>query len=438
MKVFLDTIGCRLNQSEIEVFARQFRAAGHQVVGSASEADIVVVNTCTVTGAAAADSRQKIRQVARAGVENIVVTGCWATLEQAAAEALVGVQNVIPNLGKDDLVARVLNLSPEDLEKEPIARTALPGLHRRTRAFIKVQDGCDNYCTYCITRLARGKSRSYTVEQVLSNVRSALEGGSKEVVLTGVQLGSYGRDLPIPRNLSDLVNEIFSQTSVPRLRLSSLEPWEVDEALLSCWQDHRMCRHLHLPLQSGSSAILQRMGRRTTPKDFFQLVDTIRRRIPAVAVTTDIITGFPGESDEEFNTSLAFVRQIHFAHGHVFTYSPRPGTTAARLPNQVPDKIKKARSIAMREVFTESAQHFRSCFTGQVESVLWESAVSIEPDEWVMTGLTDHYLRVSANASKSLWNEISSVRLTADGDEVIRGEIVTDQALGVLGSRCAK
>ena len=262
MRIFLDTLGCRLNQSEIEAFANQFRAAGHILVGQPGEADLVVVNTCAVTAEAVSDSRQKIRQAERAGAGKIAVTGCWATLDQAGAAALAGVNTIIPNREKDFLVADLLELPREQFDVEPVAREPLPGIHLRTRAFIKVQDGCDNHCTFCITRLARGPSRSRSIKDVVVDIQAALRGGTQEVVLTGVQMGAWGKDFLPQQHLADLIRAILADTDVRRLRLSSLEPWDLDESFFLLWQDSRLCPHLHLPLQSGSRTILTRMARR--------------------------------------------------------------------------------------------------------------------------------------------------------------------------------
>lgn len=424
MKIYLDTLGCRLNQSEIEAFANQFRAAGHSLVAQAAEADLVVVNTCAVTTEAVSDSRQKIRQAARAGAENIVATGCWASLDQAAAAALPGVRRVVANAHKDYLVADVLDLPREEFDLEPLARLPLPGMHLRTRAFIKVQDGCDNHCTFCVTRIARGKSRSRTVSEVVADIQSAVAGGAQEVVLTGVQMGSWSLDFPVRQTLGDLIAAVLAQTGVRRLRLSSLEPWDLDEGFFALWQDPRLCPHLHLPLQSGSAATLRRMARKTSPEAFAGLVDLARRMIPGVAITTDIIAGFPGESETEFAESLDFVRRMDFAAGHVFTYSSRPGTPAARYPNQVAPAVRKARGASLRTVTIASSLAYRSRYLGQTVEVLWESAGSLGPDGWRLSGLTSNYLRVEALAPQSLWNQLTPVRLTGLTEHGLEGELV--------------
>ncbi|HLO30695.1 MAG TPA: MiaB/RimO family radical SAM methylthiotransferase [Anaerolineales bacterium] len=421
MKIYLDTIGCRLNQAEIENMARQFRGAGHEIVSSADVAEMAVVNTCTVTNEAAADSRAKIRQIGRAGVNEIVATGCWATLQPGQAQELPGVRRVISNDRKDQLVSNVLNLPPESFDLEPIVREPLPGLHRRTRAFIKVQDGCDNHCTFCITTVARGEGRSRRIADVLLDIQSALDGGTKEVVLTGVHLGSWGQELQM--HLRDLIEAILRETDVPRLRLSSLEPWDLDADFFSLWDDKRLMPHLHLPLQSGCGSTLKRMARKTTPQSFRQLVSAARAAIPAVAITTDIIAGFPGESEAEFVESLAFVHEMNFAGGHVFTYSPRPGTGAARMKGQLKPELRKKRNHILHNALEESARSYRQKFTGQTLSVLWESTSEVGEWGWQMEGLTGNYLRVNALAPSPRWNEIDQVQLSESSDSRMKGVI---------------
>ncbi|HEX7976863.1 MAG TPA: MiaB/RimO family radical SAM methylthiotransferase [Anaerolineales bacterium] len=429
MKIYLDTIGCRLNQAEIEQYARQFRAAGHTLVATPEEADLAVVNTCAVTSAAAADSRLKVRQMSRAGVSDVVVTGCWSTLKPAEAAALPGVRRVVPNAEKDRLVPDLLQLPPDSFDLEPVEREPIPGARLRTRAFIKVQDGCNNRCTFCITTIARGPGRSRTVDEVLADVRAALQEGAasesaaKEIVLTGVHLGSWGQDRSPAGRLSHLVQAILDQTATPRLRLSSLEPWDLDEDFFALWENPRLCRHLHLPLQSGSAATLRRMARKTTPQAFASLMEAARRSIPGVAITTDIIAGFPGESEAEFGETQDFVRSMRFAGGHVFTYSPRQGTAAARMPGQVPPGVRKERNARLRQVLAEAAAKYQAGFLGQVLPVLWESATGVGPEGWELSGLTDNYLRVHARAPRHLWNQITPVQITAmDGPEM-RGSI---------------
>ncbi len=422
MKIYLDTIGCRLNQSEIESMARQFRAVGHEIVTSAQMADMAVVNTCAVTNEAAADSRGKIRQIGRAGVEEIIATGCWATLQPQQANALPSVRQVITNARKDHLVSEVLDLPQESFDLEPIARKPLPGLHRRTRAFIKVQDGCDNHCTFCVTTIARGEGRSRSVAEVILDIQSALDGGTKEIVLTGVHLGSWGQDFS--KHLRDLIKAILRETDAPRLRLSSLEPWDLNADFFSLWADKRLMPHLHLPLQSGCESTLRRMARKTTPESFRELVCAARAVMPDVAITTDIIAGFPGETADEFAESLEFVKEMNFAGGHVFSYSPRPGTGAAKMKGQVRPELRKKRNHILHEALEESAKSYRQKFVGQTMSVLWESVSEMGEWGWQMEGLTGNYLRVNAFAPSPRWNEIDSVNLSEGASDKIKGIII--------------
>jgi len=421
MKIFLDSIGCRLNQAELEIFARQFREKGHELVADPAAADLAVINTCAVTSAADADSRAKIRQAAKAGVKEIIATGCWATLNPDAAEELTNVKMVITNQAKEKLVPTLLRVAEESFELESVERAPIPGARLKTRAFIKVQDGCNNRCTFCVTTIARGVGRSRSIPEVLADIRAAHS--SREIVLSGVHLGSWGHDLSPALNLSHLVQAILEQTIVPRLRLSSLEPWDLDSEFFQLWENPRLCRHLHLPLQSGSQETLRRMARKTTPQEFAGLVAEARNSIPDIAITTDIITGFPGESETEFNESLAFVNEINFAGGHVFTYSPRPHTAAARLPNQVEMAVRKSRNAQMREILALCAHEYQTRFIGQVVPVLWENALAFNPQGWEMSGLTDNYLRVSTKTPKHLWNKITPVRLISLGDRGLEGQI---------------
>lgn len=429
MKVYLDTIGCRLNQSEIETYARQFIAAGHKLVGSPAEADLTVINTCDVTAAAAADSRKKIRGATRAGSGEVVATGCWATLNPEGAQTLPGVEHVILNQDKENLVPEILQIAPETFAEtfdlEPLIRQPVPGARLRTRAFIKVQDGCDNRCTFCVTTVARGQGRSISVDRILADINAAIVGGTQEIVLTGVHLGSWGQDFKTPRNLRDLVEIILTEAPITRLRLSSLEPWDLDENFFSLWQDSRLARHLHLPLQSGSSATLKRMARKITSDGFRILMEAARAQIPHVAITTDMIAGFPGETATEFAETLMFVENMSFAGGHVFSYSERPGTAAAKMPHQVPHPLRKERNAALRALFEQSAAAYRDQFVGKRLSVLWETATPNESGGWSMSGLTDNYLRVTAQTTQQLWNQVTPVQLTEIKEGGMVGKIVS-------------
>ncbi len=379
--------------------AAQFRQAGHEIVATSELADLVVINTCAVTAAAASDSRQKIRQAAKTGHAQVVVTGCWATLEPAAAYLLPGVESVIANDKKSNLVNEILHISPQIFDAESLARLPLPGDHKRTRAFIKVQDGCDNFCTFCVTKIARGKGVSEPLGKILSDIQRAITGGVNEIVLSGVHLGSWGKDFEYPLHLGDLIEHILLETDIPRLRLSSLEPWDLDDHFFDLWQDSRLCNHLHLPLQSGSDEVLRRMARKTSQNEFRRIVEMARTVNSEMAITTDMIVGFPGESEEDFSQTVDFVRQMEFAAGHVFTFSARQGTAAAKFENQVHGSIRKRRSAELRALFAELGYEYQKNFLNRRVSVLWESGTIQTDGSYLMEGLSENYLRVRAQKS---------------------------------------
>jgi threonylcarbamoyladenosine tRNA methylthiotransferase MtaB len=424
MKVYLDWIGCRLNQSEIEKIAGQFRANGHEILANPDDADLVVINTCAVTTSAASDSRQKIRQAWRSGAKEIVATGCWATMDVDSAQDLPGVSRVVLNELKERLAVEVLGQEHKENYPDPMLREPLPGSHRRTRAHIKVQDGCNNFCTFCITRLLRGPSRSIPFEQVHLDINAALRGGAREIVLSGVQLGAWGQDFSPGLHLRNLIEQILDMTSTPRLRLSSVEPWNLSQEFFSLWDDDRLCPHLHLPLQSGCAETLRRMARHNTLEEYTQIVELANCTSPDMAITTDIIVGFPGETEKEFQQSLEFVQEINFASGHVFTYSPRPLTPALRLVGEVPLKERKRRNKIMRELFAEKAIKYRERFVERELWVLWEDSQTGENGTWLLEGITGNYLRVQSTATDNLWNRESLVRLNCIIDKGLSGSIL--------------
>lgn len=422
MKVFFDTIGCRLNQAEIERIAAQFLACGHELAADAESADLVVVNTCSVTAAAASDSRGKIRSAAKNGAQ-VVVTGCWSTMEPEIAAAMDGVKLVVPNEKKDNLTALALGGASEDFDLEPLKRVTLPGIHARTRAFIKVQDGCDNHCTFCVTHIVRGKARSVDKNRILKDVQAAINAGGKEIVLTGVNLGAWGLDLEPANELADLIEFLLKETDIPRIRLSSLESWNLSDRFLHLWENPRMCAHFHLPLQSGSPSVLHRMARRTTPEEFRRLVSAAMEINPDFAVTTDVIAGFPGETDNEFAETLNFIRSLRFAGGHVFPYSPRPGTAAARMTGQIPKALQKERARQLREEFERQAETFARSFIGTEQQILWESSRPLPEGGYETHGLTGNYLTLRKIFREPVYNKIETVKVGAP----INGVLTVDE-----------
>ncbi len=412
MKVHLRMLGCRLNQSEIDTMARQFRQQGHEIVDDPAQADHMVVNTCAVTQDATRESRHLIRQLNRSSIQaQITVTGCYAQIAPSEIAVLPGVARIVNNLDKDQLVPQLTGQPLEQFEREPIERQDKAGAIGRTRAFVKVQDGCDNTCTFCVTTIARGKGRSHAVADVVSEIRYLHASGYQEAVLTGVHLGSYGYDFDDRNGLVHLVQAILDDTDIPRLRLSSLEPWDLSPEFFDLWSDPRMCRHLHLPLQSGCDTTLRRMARRTSQVQFRALVQSARERIPGVCITTDVIVGFPGETDDEFAISEAFIREMDFAGMHIFRYSKRPGTAAARMRSHVSEEVKKARSSRLHTLSLDAEQHFAEQFSGQTLNVLWEHIAGATEGGFMNGGYTDNYIRVQCIHPRVLTNSITPAYL---------------------------
>lgn len=423
MKVFLHSIGCRLNQSEIETMARQLLAAGHEIVTNTAVADKVIINTCAVTAEAARDARSQTRRIHRHNPDaEIVLTGCYATIAPDELAQVQGAGRVVVNQQKAQLVQLLDPQARLDLpvfDQEPVLRDFLAGgLGANTRAFIKVQDGCDNKCTFCVTTVARGAGQSRHLGDVVAEIQALSAAGYQEAVLTGVHLGSYGHDFGNPAGLRDLVRAILQHTDMPRLRLSSLEPWDLAPDFFTLWQNPRLLPHLHMPLQSGSDRVLKRMARRTSRASFRELAEAARSHIPNLNLSTDVIVGFPGESDADFADSLDFVEAINFARLHVFSYSPRPGTAAAQFANQVYGKIKKERTRQMIDLGKRLSRDFHQRFVGQRLNVLWESNVGADNDGLRWAGYTDNYIRVQAHGEADLFNRITPTKITqatADG-----------------------
>jgi threonylcarbamoyladenosine tRNA methylthiotransferase MtaB len=413
MKVHLRTLGCRLNQSEIDTMARQFRQQGHEIVDDPAQADWLVVNTCAVTNDAVRSSRHLIRELNRANeTGQITVTGCYAQISPSEIGVLPGVARVVDNLAKDHLVSTLTGVALEPFEEEPISRQdAIKGASGRTRAFVKVQDGCDNACTFCVTTIARGAGRSRPLAEILNEIRYLQGIGYQEAVLTGVHLGSYGHDMGDQDGIVNLVRAILNETDIPRLRLSSLEPWDLSPGFFDLWQSPRLCRHLHLPLQSGCDSTLKRMLRRTNQAQFSALIHAARERVPEMCITTDVIVGFPGETDDEFAISEAFIAEMNFAGLHVFRYSKRPGTAAARMRNHIDEATKKERSTRLHALSEQMEIHFAERSAGQTLPVLWEHISGATEDGFLNVGYTDNYIRVGCVHPRVLTNQITPARL---------------------------
>jgi threonylcarbamoyladenosine tRNA methylthiotransferase MtaB len=415
MQVHLKALGCRLNEAELEAWARDFRRHGLEITADPNDADLVVVNTCAVTSEAARKSRQMIRRVHRHNPRaKLVVSGCAATLEPETVEQLRGVDLLVPNDHKDQL-AEIASRELQ-LPTMPAAATepgATPLFSRgRHRAFVKVQDGCRYRCSFCIVTQARGSERSRPIAEVVAEINALVASGVQEAVLTGVHIGGYGSDLGV--GLAALVRAVLADTDLPRLRLGSVEPWDLPEDFFALYEDRRFMPHLHLPLQSGSDSVLRRMARRCKTHQFERLVAGARAAVPGLEVSTDIIVGFPGETDSEWQETLDCCERIGFSQMHIFPYSPRAGTKAAELDGQIPDPVKRERARALHTLGEQMRTRALQRAVGSRIDVLWEEQ---EPDgRRRHLGYTPNYLRVAAPTgpqADALENRIAPARIVA-------------------------
>jgi len=413
-KVALDTLGCKLNQAETELLARQLAEAGYELVDSPGEADVYVVNTCTVTHVADRKSRHLLRQAHRRNPKaRLVAIGCYAEGSPQELVRIDGVELVLGNGQKWQLPQMLRGLGCAG-SSHPASFFGSNG--SRTRAFIKIQDGCRNFCAYCIVPLVRRDEMSVPAAQVIAEIKHRVGEGCREAVLTGTEIGSYADN---GVDLRGLLERVLAETGIERVRLSSVQPQELSPELISLWQDYRLCPHFHLSLQSGSDSVLCRMKRRYTTADYQAAVSLLREAVPDVALTTDVIVGFPGETEEEFEESHDFCRGTQFARIHVFPYSPRRGTEAANMPGQVSDDVKRQRSQRMLALAKESALGFGKKFLGRTMAVLWEKKSG---DVW--SGHTGNYLKVYSRSNEDLTNKIMSVRLERIWRDGIWGRIV--------------
>jgi len=442
VRVAFYTLGCKLNQAETESLAGQFSEAGFRLVPPSAPADIYVANTCTVTHIADRKSRHWLRLARRRNPEALVVaTGCYA---QRAPQELTSIADLILRNGEKEHLFEIVKEmtgclqepcrgAPRELpqigrgQAPPLQGHFARGRSARVRSLIKVQDGCHSPCTYCIVPSVRSHEYSLPASQIIGEINKTVAAGYQEVVLTGTKIGCYKSD---GVGLRELVERILGDTDIGRLRLSSLQPQELSAEFLALWQDaalsagggSRLCHHLHLALQSGSDTVLQRMRRRYSLDDYQKAVNSIRQAISDVAITADVMVGFPGESDEEFEQSYRFCRQAGFANMHVFPFSPRPGTEAAKMPNQVEDQLRKERAQRMLELSRSLRYSFCQQRQGRTVWVLWEKETN--PGSGIYSGLTDNYIRVFAQSEKPLTNKIASAKLARFHDQGMWGELV--------------
>lgn len=413
MYINFQALGCRLNEAELETWANQFMQRGHQVTADAEEADVVVFNSCAVTAQADRKSRQQIARLQRRNpTASLVVTGCHASLNPQAVKSSLGVDLVVDNQDKEQLVEQTLQLVGEDGASVSGVVVESPNallVRGRHRGFVKIQDGCRYRCTYCIVTIARGDERSRSEADILAEINRLHQQGIQEVALTGVHVGGYGSD--IDSSLFRLLQQILAHTDMPRIRLASVEPWDLESNFFELFENPRLLPHMHLPIQSGCDTVLRRMARRCKTAEFARLVEQARSAVPLFNVTTDLITGFPGETEDEWRQSMDFVASVGFGHMHIFPFSARAGTKAARLPEQLNGAIKKARSREMHALAAELKQRELARHIGSEVEVLWEQQINPDSAQWI--GYTPHYHKIITADSNIRASSITRVSVDA-------------------------
>lgn len=410
------TLGCKLNQAETEDIAGRLAKSGYVITGL-DKADICILNTCTVTHIADRKARHMIRMIRKQNPEALIIAaGCY--VQRAAGElSRAGADITIDNTEKSTI--------PEIINKEyPVQDNNHSDdnhrdSHARIRSFIKVQDGCCHFCSYCIVPYVREREYCLAAENIISKITGRIRQGYKEVVLTGTEIGRY-RDNDT--DIVKLTSQILDRTSVERLHLSSLQPQEISGELLELWTDKRLSKHFHLALQSGSDTVLKRMRREYNTDKYLEAVSLIRRYIPDAAITTDIMVGFPGESESEFDDSYNFCHSIGFAGIHVFSYSPRPGTDAAMMMEQVEAKTKKLRSNRMLALARDGGDNYRRKYLGKTMDILFENEVTT--GSGLYSGLSENYIRVFSRSTVPVSGSIKTVRLISLYHHDVRGDIV--------------
>ena len=424
MKRFcITTLGCKVNQCESDALASLLASDGGLAEPDRACADVIVINTCAVTGKAAMQSRQAIRQAIRSNPHaKIVVTGCYAQTAPEQIRRIKGVDLIVGHIDKLRIAQFVRSRHPQPrspvLRHQAVDQTAtfdaMPSVapENRTRAFLKIQDGCNTFCTYCIVPYARGRSRSMPVKDVVNHIETLSADQFREVVLTGIHLGVYGRDLRPPTTLAALLEQISRTTRMPRIRLSSIEPTEIEApilALMAGSQSH-ICPHLHIPMQSGDNQVLKRMGRPYTREHYYDAIQQVHRYLPQAAIGADVMVGFPGESDAAFHRSMELIRSLPVTYLHVFPFSPRKGTPAENFTNRIPDPVIKTRAREMRRLGEEKKLAFFKSQVGRRLPVLIETACDSRTG--YARGLSANYIRVLIPDAEVTPNSLVEIRIT--------------------------
>ncbi len=400
MRIAFATLGCKINQYETDVMRQDFEARGDTIVPFDAAADVYVVNTCSVTAKSDYQCRQTIRAAVRRGMgAKVVVTGCYASTRPDEIKKISGVHLVLGNRDKAKISEIMTSFSAPDrsgpLVRSPARVNATLG---KTRGFLKVQDGCNNRCSYCIVPQARGNSRSADPREVIREFDGLVRSDCPEIVLTGIHIGSYGVDLAEPTDLTSLLKMLIAKREGSRIRLSSIEPGEITSEMIGMLGTG-LCRHLHVPLQSGDDAILTSMKRDYSAGSYLELLEDIANRVPGIALGADIMVGYPGEGDQEFRNTIDLVDKSPLTHLHVFSYSPRPGTAAADMKNQVSDQVKKTRSEELRNLGKKKNLAFRKNHIGVALKVVVEDKADAQLG--LLSGLTDNYIRVQISGARA-------------------------------------
>ncbi len=407
------TLGCKLNQAETQQAARHLQQHGCVTIDRPTHADAYLINTCTITHVADRKARRLIRLANRLSPQApVIVTGCYAERDAAGLAELSKVE-IVGNARKHEAADAVLEAVCGTVERPPSTANERASAGR-TRSFIKIQEGCDDVCAFCIVPYVRGRERAVPIDEIVATAQQRVNEGVQEIVLTGTQPGAYGRDRSDGASAAALIEALLARTDAPRIRYSSIQPQDITPQLLACWDDSRMCRHFHLALQSGSDDVLSRMRRRYTAGEFRRAVETIRATVPGASITTDIIAGFPGETDNDHQQTMRIMDDLRFTDVHVFPYSSRPGTSAALLADDVPPHIKRSRAADAR---ARGARHRTAALDaalGSVQSVLFEDS---------NTGLSDTYLPVRVDSEADLTNQIRSVNVVAAHETGLLGEL---------------
>ncbi len=435
-KIAFYTLGCKVNQADTASMENLFLRSGHQLVSFDGEADVYIINTCVVTNTGQRKSRQTIHRAIRKNPNAlIVVTGCYPQTAAEEVKAIAGVDMIIGNQDRAQIVqlveARLAHRQTDTLDavhkltaSTAFEEMAAGDITDKTRAFLKIQEGCNQFCTYCIIPYARGPLRSRSLESIRTETQRLISAGFKEIVLIGIHLGCYGKENPDSPTLYNAVKTVLDVPGVQRLRLGSLESVEVEPRLLTLMQeDARFCRHLHLPLQSGCDKTLQAMHRPYTTAKFKTLLADIKTKVPDIAITTDVIVGFPGETEADFETTCKFAESCGFSKMHIFPFSARKGTPAEKFAGAVTEAVKKERADILGRIDETMHKAFLQAMVGQTAEILFEQPAG----EDYFEGLTGNYQRVFVKSGgRNLSGEILPVKITAFDGEKLLGEIIKD------------